>query len=100
MFFGIALCKSLRGSKQLEALVPFRSKLADRTGIASRLVHRGLELLPGRDGAQMMEALVPMLKTHMESLETGHRMVIEGIAGVQAGKQPQEIAEIVRNAAA
>ena len=66
--------------------------------MASQLVHRGLERLPGRDGARVMEALVPMLKTHMEALETAHRLVIEGVVAVQAGKQREEVAEIVRSA--
>ena len=57
-------------------------------------------MLAGTEPEQIMKTFGTEVQTRLDGLEKAHRMVIEGAMGTQAGKQPEEIAETVRQVAA
>ena len=91
---------SLARVEGIPAFEPLPAALAGRTGMASEMMRRGLEvLLTTRDMAEMMGLLKPMVEERVKALGMAHSMAIEGIMAVQAGKQPVDIGRIVREVA-
>ena len=75
--------------------------LEGRHDMASELLRCGLDImLAGTHPDQVMKALETQVERRLAGLEKAHRMVIEGVMGTQAGRKPEEIAEMVRQAAA
>ena len=89
----------LARSETTSAFEPLPGVLDRRSGMASELMKRGMELLLEQaDGAQVMEALKPIVEKRIEALGKAHDGVILGIVAVQAGKEPDAIGDIVRAA--
>jgi len=95
---------------QINALFTDMGNLARREGIEalrlvievvdSPLLRRGLEMACDRvEMSQLIETLEGMLQEELKQTEGCHRMVIEGILALQAGKKPEEIERIAREAA-
>ncbi len=90
----------LARSEGVDSLQPLRSGAKGDKGIASEMMYAGLHLVVERaEPAQIMETLQSMMKVQLEALEKAHRMVIEGVAAVQAGKKPTEIGEMLKDIA-
>ena len=74
--------------------------LEDKRDMSSEVLRRGLELLlAGAEPNEVMNVLESMVATRLGGLEKAHRMIIEGVAGTQAGRQPEDIVEAVRQVA-
>ncbi len=74
--------------------------LEDKCDMSSEVLRRGLELLlADAEPNEVMKVLESMVVTRLGGLEKAHRMIIEGVAGTQAGRQPEAIAEAVRQIA-
>ena len=74
--------------------------LEDKRDMSSEVLRRGLELLlAGAEPNEVMNVLESMVATRLGGLEKAHRMIIEGVAGTQAGRQPEDIVEAVRQGA-
>ena len=74
--------------------------LEDKRDMSSVVLRRGLELLlAGAEPNEVMNVLESMVATRLGGLEKAHRMIIEGVAGTQAGRQPEDIVEAVRQGA-
>tara|TARA_B110000263_G_scaffold234460_1_gene232107 strand:- start:457 stop:951 length:495 start_codon:yes stop_codon:yes gene_type:complete len=86
-----------------ERIVGFKglpAALEDKRDMSSEVLRRGLEiLLAGAEPNEVMNALESMVVTRLGGLEKAHRMIIEGVAGTQAGRQPEDIVEAVRQVA-
>jgi len=74
--------------------------LEDKRDMSSEVLRRGLELLlAGAEPNEVMNVLESMVATRLGGLEKAHRMIIEGVAGTQVGRQPEDIVEAVRQVA-
>ncbi len=74
--------------------------LEDKRDMSSEVLRRGLELLlAGAEPNEVMNVLESMVATRLGGLEKAHLMIIEGVAGTQAGRQPEDIVEAVRQGA-
>ncbi len=74
--------------------------LEDKRDMSSEVLRRGLELLlAGAEPNEVMNVLESMVATRLGGLGKAHRMIIEGVAGTQAGRQPEDIVEAVRQVA-
>jgi flagellar motor component MotA len=86
-----------------ERIVGFKglpAALEDKRDMSSEVLRRGLEiLLAGAEPNEVMNGLESMVVTRLGGLEKAHRMIIEGVAGTQAGRQPEDIVEAVRQVA-
>ena len=96
---------------QIDALLTDMGILARHQGIAALvplievaddpLLQRGLEMIRDRAGMdQVVEALETQRDEGLRQTEARHRMAIAGIEAIQMGKKPDDIAEIVKQAAA
>ena len=84
--------------RRTRALMVIEGMMAIQAGDNPGIIRhkRALELVVERaNPATIMETLEPMMAAQLVSFEKAHRMVIAGITAVQAGKEPQEIDEIV-----
>jgi flagellar motor component MotA len=86
-----------------ERIVGFKglpAALEDKRHMSSEVLRRGLEmLLAGAEPNEVMNVLESMVATRLGGLEKAHRMIIEGVAGTQAGRLPEDIVEAVRQVA-
>ena len=83
-----------------ERIVGFKglpAALEDKRHMSSEVLRRGLEmLLAGAEPNEVMNVLESMVGMRLGGLEKTHRMIIEGVAGTQAGRPPEDIVEAVR----
>ena len=71
--------------------------LEERHDVASATLRGGLEMmLAGTEPDKIMDTLECKVHDELEELEKTYRIVIEAALGTQAGKEPEEIAEMVR----
>lgn len=90
----------LARNENISAFKELPAALEGKRDMASEVLRCGLEmLLAGTEPDQVMHALETLVETRLAGVEQAHRMMIEGVIGTQAGKQPQEIAEAVRQVA-
>ena len=84
----------------IDAFAELLAALENGRDIASELMRRGLDMvLKKTDTVQVQKALETQMKVRLEGLEKVHLMIIEGVMHTQAGKDPKEIAELVRKVA-
>jgi len=84
----------------IDAFAELLAALENGRDIASELMRCGLDMvLEKTDPVQVQKALETQMQVRLEGLEKAHLMIIEGVMHTQAGKDPKEIAELVRKVA-
>jgi len=88
---------TLAGSQGVAGLQPLLAVSSGNAGITSQMMHQNLRMVVDKsDPVQIMKTLQSTMEEQLGVLERAHRMVIEGIAAVQAGNDPKEIGEMLR----
>lgn len=90
----------LARTEGIDGFAALPAALEDKRDMSSEVLWRGLELaLAKTKPDEVMNALESMVTSRLDGLDKMHRMVIEGASGTQAGKQPEQIVEAVRQVA-
>ena len=90
----------LARNEHIAGLKGLPAALEDKRDMSSEVLRHGLDLLlAGAEPNEVINVLESMVATRLGGLEKAHRMIIEGVAGTQAGRQPEDIVEAVRQVA-